>query len=202
MLIDTGYPLHESVILRRMEAHGVSPQDIRLILLTHAHIDHIGSAKAMRRITGAPVAIHSADAAAVATGRLPRLIPRTWLGVLTAPFANSQLLPAAFLLKPDITFDSGMDLREYGVDAQVFHTPGHTQGSASVSLSNGDVMVADCIMVNFPFLTQPSYPLYAGSMEQVRDSVQRFMARNPRRVFVSHGGPVEPDAVRRRFPPA
>ena len=199
VLVDSGYPCHEDLVLKRMQQHGVVPEGISLILLTHAHIDHIGSARALRRITGAPVAIHRADAEALSTGRLPRLVPRTWLGYLTAPFANAQLLPAKLTFEPDILIDDTLDLREYGVDAEVFHTPGHTQGSVSIDLANGDMLVADCIMVNFPFLFQPTWPLYADSMEQVTDSVRRFMERDPRCVYVSHGGPVRPEDVRRRY---
>jgi glyoxylase-like metal-dependent hydrolase (beta-lactamase superfamily II) len=66
-------------------------------------------------------------------------------------------------------------------------------------LDSGEAVIADAIMVNFPFLYEPSYPIYADDMEQVRESVARILAEKPRIIYTAHGGPVTPEAVRRRY---
>jgi glyoxylase-like metal-dependent hydrolase (beta-lactamase superfamily II) len=199
VLFDSGYPYFERLFRRRCTEHGIDPRDIRLILLSHGHIDHIGGAKALRELTSAPLAIDRRDAQTLSTGRFPRLIPRTWLGWLTSFASNRQLLPPNCRCEPDLVLDGELDLRPYGVAGRAFHTPGHTQGSLSVILDSGEAVVSDVIMVNFPFLSEPSYPIYADSLDQVRDSVAKILALKPRIIYTAHGGPITPDAVRRRY---
>ena len=69
VLVDAGMPRYERRVMRRMQALG--RDDLRLIFITHAHLDHYGSAAALRRLTGAPVAIHRADADAMSRGETP-----------------------------------------------------------------------------------------------------------------------------------
>lgn len=63
--MDTGNPGRPDRILARLAECGVAPGDMRLILLTHGHVDHFGSAAELCERTGAPVAIHALDAEAV-----------------------------------------------------------------------------------------------------------------------------------------
>lgn len=199
VLIDSGYPDYERLVFQRCHEQGVDPQGIALILLTHAHPDHIGSAKALRELTGAPIAIHKADAEAARTGRFGKMIPRTWLGRLTAFAASVQCFPSGCNFEPDILIDGEMDLTTYGVDARVIHTPGHTPGSVSVLLASGEAIIGDAIMPAFPRLTKPSYPIYADDMAQVRQSVAKLLAHNPRIIYTAHGGPLDPGDVRRFY---
>ena len=68
VLIDTGFPGAAPKILAGIRALGKRPEDIRHILLTHAHPDHIGGAAALKRATGAQIYIHAVDAPIVETG--------------------------------------------------------------------------------------------------------------------------------------
>lgn len=68
VLIDTGFPSAAPKILAGVRALGKRPEDIRHILLTHAHPDHIGGAAALKRATGAEVYVHALDASIVETG--------------------------------------------------------------------------------------------------------------------------------------
>lgn len=199
VLFDSGYPYFERLFKRRCRENGIEPREIKLILLSHGHLDHIGGAKALRELTGAPLGIDRRDASALSTGRFARLIPRTWLGWLTSFASNRQMLPPNCRTEPDMVLDGELDLAPYGVAGRAFHTPGHTQGSLSVILDSGEAVIADVIMVNFPFLSDPSYPIYADSLEQVRDSVAKILALKPRIIYTAHGGPVSPADVRRRF---
>lgn len=199
VLIDSGYPDYERLVFQRCHEQGVDPRGIALILLTHAHPDHIGSAKALRELTGASIAIHHADADAARTGRFGRMVPRTWLGRLTSLAASVQCFPGSCSFEPDILIDGELDLAPYGIAASVIHTPGHTPGSVSVLLASGEAIVGDAIMSAFPRLTKPSYPIYADDLAQVRESVAKILAYDPRIIYTAHGGPMDPTDVRRFY---
>jgi len=199
VLVDCGYPYFLWLVRRRLRQHRIDPASLGLILLSHGHIDHVGGAIAVRHFTGAPIAIHRADATCLPTGRFPPLVPRTWLGWLTCLPANLQRLPPSSRGEPDILLDDEYDLAPYGIDGRVVHLPGHTPGSVAVLLESGEAVIADALMVNFPFLSDPSYPIYADDMEQVRDSLRRLLEYRPRIIYTGHGGPVTPADVRRRY---
>ncbi len=50
ILVDAGNPNSADAILDKLKAHGIAPGDIRLIIITHAHVDHFGSAAALREL--------------------------------------------------------------------------------------------------------------------------------------------------------
>ena len=62
ILVDTGIPGSERKIARALARHGLSVQDIKLIIVTHAHTDHAGSAARLRHLSGAPILAHRDDA--------------------------------------------------------------------------------------------------------------------------------------------
>lgn len=67
-LVDTGLPGNEDKVLDAIGALGRQPRDLKRILLTHGHADHIGSAGALQGATGAEVYIHAADASIMTSG--------------------------------------------------------------------------------------------------------------------------------------
>ena len=54
ILVDTGLPGSEHKIERALRRNGLGWRDIRLIVITHAHVDHAGSAARLRELSGAP----------------------------------------------------------------------------------------------------------------------------------------------------
>jgi len=66
VIVDTGVGGQAERILERIAEEGHAPGDVSLILLTHGHGDHAGSAAALRDATGAPIALGDCFAAATA----------------------------------------------------------------------------------------------------------------------------------------
>lgn len=62
VLVDAGLPRSEYKIEKVLARHGLSFRDIKLIVITHAHVDHAGAASALRELTQAPIVAHASDA--------------------------------------------------------------------------------------------------------------------------------------------
>lgn len=201
VLIDTGSPGEGERILAELHRHGVQPDDLSLILLTHAHTDHAGSAKFLREQTGAPVALHPADAAMLKRGtmgafkpRLPRHYLLKWY--VNQPFAG---------LQADVELAEGQRLDEFGMAATVIETPGHSAGSVSIMLdaadasSPTDAIVGDLVIGGFlgglfdPH--RPRWPYFAEDYQQVGQSIDRLLPLAGGNWHLGHGGPVDASHV-------
>jgi glyoxylase-like metal-dependent hydrolase (beta-lactamase superfamily II) len=202
ILVDAGNPGQADHILAQLAEHtstslsagGVAPHDLRLILITHGHVDHFGSAAELRERTGAPVAIHALDADAVRQGihQPDSLNPTHWLVgvVMRIPGVGGPTRAPA--CEPDIAFENEFRLDDYGVAGRVLLTPGHTPGSVSVLLDSGEALVGDLVMGRLMgLLPKPGPPIVAWDLERNRESVRRLAALAPRIIYVGHGGPFE-----------
>ena len=197
VLIDAGGPADASAILAFLQAHGV-PRPT-LILLTHGHWDHAGAAKELRELTGAPIALHRADLPRVQSGKVwPERIDSVsaWLvyHLVNRPFPPFE---------PDIILDDEIDLMRFGVEARVLFTPGHTAGSISVLTGDGEMIVGDLLFGGYLggklFPSRPGLHYFVEDRPQLRASIAKVLALSPRAIWTGHGGPLDPEAVARRF---
>ncbi len=196
VLIDAGGPGNSQAILKHLSRKGISPHDISLLLLTHGHVDHFGGAWELREQFGMPIAIHRLDADNLRRGRNPELHPIGLLGRVLKPVFQ-RLTSHPF--EPDILLDGAMSLEEFGVEATVIPTLGHTPGSLSIALPTQEWITGDLVSGWPPRERHPVYHLYADSLEQVQHSIQMVIQRKPTIIYPGHGGPFEPSAVRRSF---
>jgi glyoxylase-like metal-dependent hydrolase (beta-lactamase superfamily II) len=199
ILVDTGNPGQAGAILRHAADHGVAPEQIGLILLSHGHLDHFGSAAAVARASGAPIAIHRADLGPLKAGRNPRLRPTGLEGAMVLPLVQQRIAPIA----PDLVFDDTLDLRPYGVRGRAIPTPGHSPGSISVLLDDGPAIVADLLVGGWlGGRLRPSYPnlpYFIDDWSQLWRNLRTLLDHEPTAIYTGHGGPLAPAAVRRRF---
>jgi hydroxyacylglutathione hydrolase len=122
VVVDPGDNIPE--ILLRLQKHGLT---LRQIVVTHAHIDHVGGAALLRKSTGAPVVMNQQD-----LGLLGMMeMQAGWLGVPTP-----QVAP------PDASAEDGLTIGLATLPAQVLHTPGHTPGSICLLFPDHHLLLA------------------------------------------------------------
>lgn len=197
VIVDTGYPGNGERILDNLRKNGIEPSDVSLIIITHGHIDHYGSADELRKLTGAPVAMHRADAEYLKKGL-------HYIGMPTCLFA--RIFKSLFLktdrilskpFKVDIDFEEDIDLKEFGINGRIIHTPGHTADSVSIILSDGTAIIGDLMMGGILRKRTPHLPLFANDLGQLGQSIEKIIQLSPNVILASHGGPFTKQAVER-----
>ena len=128
-LIDSGIPDSAGKIVQALESLGKKPADIRHIIVTHCHPDHAGSLAAIKRLTTAPVYMHSTDAAMVRKGEGKR--PMTAApGLLRPIMYNLFVARSPGNIEPcavDYEIEDGTELPIAG-GLRAVHAPGHCAG--------------------------------------------------------------------------
>jgi hydroxyacylglutathione hydrolase len=199
ILVDTGSPREGIKILRALAKLGIEPKDFSLILHTHAHFDHAGSTRELKRWINVQIAIHEADTAMLARGQMNKLTPTGLEARLLMPFVNQPFSP----VKADLVIKEEISLKSFGVNGKVLFTPGHTAGSISVLLDNNEVIIGDLMMggnlSGALFPSRPRYHYYADDLETVRSSIKKLMDYKPKKFYVGHGGPLDADTVKAYF---
>lgn len=195
VLVDAGSRGHADRILKHVHALG---KPLRLIFVTHAHLDHYGCAAAVRRATGAVIAIHGADADDMARGVTNVGTVRLWGHLTKRVLPLIERVAGPEPVEADVTVEEGDDLTRWGLDARVIHTPGHTPGSCTLLTGDSVAFVGDLVS---PMLFPHPQMLYAVDWTRLADSLRRVQALSPRRVYCGHGGAAMSGEAFRRIRP-
>ena len=191
MIVDVGPGFTLPRIKRWFASLSLDPQEVKLIVLTHAHFDHAGAIAGVKKLTGAQVAIHHSEGEMLRTGTTPLPTPGTPWGKIWLAVAKPILAAIQYPgVEPDIIIgDEGMALDEFGIPGWIFHTPGHTYGSLSVLLENGDAFVG-CLTHNGPpFRLSPNYPIFVDDLEQLWSSWKTLLDQGAQTIYPGHGKP-------------
>ena len=156
VLIDSGVKNSEEIIFDYMEEIGLDPEDLTLLILTHSHPDHIGSASSIKRKTYCEVAAHSGE--------------KEWIEDIDLQFKERPVPNFHSLvegpLDVDIILEDGDEFELDGkLNLKVIHTPGHSKGSISLFIREEKILISgDAIPIKGDL---PIYEDYSKSIESI-----------------------------------
>lgn len=190
-IVDTGVTASAAGLPAELEKLGRRIEDVRWILLTHGHVDHVGGAYALWEATGrqAKVVISEVDAEFL---RSRRAHVEEALA-LRGPFVDAAALEAGKTaetleaisgeMEPTLTVTDGDVLDLGGVRVRVVAIPGHTPGAvAYVVEDQNDVFIGDAAQC---YGAASGFPGYENP-DAYRTSLERVLALEPNRLFLGH----------------
>lgn len=186
-LIDAGSVGSGGRVLKALEELGRSPADIKHIVITHYHLDHVGGLPEIQEYVSARTGVHLAEAPHIESdGPLPNPFQHPWLARICEPYLRWNDPGAA---RVDVVLDDGDELSALG-GMRVVHAPGHTAGSISLHFPNrGLLLVGDAMQFKFGRLMLPSR-LFTQDMEAASASVQKLADLDFETLCFSHFRPI------------
>lgn len=189
ILIDTGVKGKQNGIWLGLEKYGLKPENLSLIILTHTHYDHCGNVKLLKESTRAPLLVHQKEAENLRSGFASLPDGTFFLSKCLVELGRrletkiGKYEPA----EPDITVEDHYDLSNYGIPGYIMSTPGHTAGSVSVILEQGDAFIGDTAF-HLPFVG--IYPPFANDQETLIRSWEKLLDTDCRNFYPGHGSAI------------
>ena len=194
VLVDAGFPNHESAVFDALHSLGRKPEDLRHIVFTHGHPDHIGSAAAVITRTGAETWMHSTDIPIAETGgpfrpmkSSPGLPQKIGFRVFWRP--NEPITP----VKIDHEINDGDTLPVAG-GLEAIHTPGHCAGHVSLIWQGQRLLLVGDVGSN---VAGVSDPLGFEDRDLGRQSQRRLASLQFEAAAFGHGSAIRSDASTR-----
>ena len=175
VMIDAGAGRSPAQIVRNIEMLGLNPANISHLILTHCHIDHIGSAPFFNERYGTKILIHELDAKAVETGDSLKTAAN-WYGTTFPPTKVDRKLKG-----------SHETLKLGSEELHCLHTPGHTPGSIAVYLDRDGKRVLFGQDIHGPFNAA-----FGSDIEAWKKSMQTLLALNADILCEGHFGIYQP----------
>lgn len=188
VLIDSAMPRNRRHIDKALADAGCT--DLKLILLTHGDLDHIGNAASLRREYRAPLAIHEADVGMVENGDMfasrqrPNIVVRALIALIFG-------YPKTSRFSPDIVLHDGDDLSQYGLDATLIHIPGHSGGNSAILTAEGDCFCGD-LLAN---TKEPALWVVMDDVATAKASVEKLSGYPIQTIYPGHGAPFPATAL-------
>lgn len=197
-LIECGPALTIRAVLAALRRLGLDATDLAYLVLTHIHLDHAGGAGDVAAAFPNATVVVSEHGARhlVEPERLNASSARVYGPLFDRVYGACTPVPAdrvrSIAERDELDLGGGRVL-------ELLHTPGHAKHHLGVFDPDlGAVFAGDSVGVQLPGMTElrPATPPPEFHLDAALDSLERYRARRPERIYLAHYGPVEPaDAV-------
>jgi len=196
MLVDTGSKNNRNKLDKRLIDFNISHIDY--LILTHTHFDHAGNAHWINEKYRTQVIVHKSEASYLTAGdnifpKGTNIVTRLIVNLFAERiFTHLRYEPCRY----DVLVDSKLDLKDFGFNAHLLHTPGHTVGSVSVVIDNEIAIVGDTMFGVFKWSV---FPPFANDVNQLVNS-WGILLKTGCSVFIpSHGTANSRSQVQKNF---
>lgn len=187
-LVDAGAKDKLENIRRKFDREGYRLDQLKRIIPTHCHFDHVGSMAVLRRATGVRVLAHEAEAPIITQEtRLPRPRgPARILHALTEPIFRPERCEVDGTLRHGDTVE--------GTGLTVIHTPGHTPGSICLYHQETKSLFTGDAFVNLGGKPRGPVAPFSSDIRQARRSLARLAELDVEIIYFAHGGTIREGA--------
>ena len=190
ILIDTGF-----IGMRKNLKKWLDKFNIKLVILTHAHADHIWNASYIKKIYNCQIAIGKNDIENINNPKInskpSKKIHTQWTKLMN--YGMKKFIPEKFGI--DIFLKNNQVIKRYGIDLKIISLPGHTNGSIGVLYKN--YLFAGDALVNRHKLPEIAYQNQ--NTDEAIASYEKIIQLSPKIVFVGHDKAIALDKLNNKI---
>lgn len=196
VLVDTGVAQHWPKLENALIEAGCQPDNLKLVVITHGDQDHVGNCATLQRKYGVKIAMHKGDQLMVESDEKTKRtvtnpIMRLFFSVALFFMKLSKSSSSFPKFKPDILLTDGQSLKEFGWNAKVIGTPGHTKGSIVILTEEGSLFAGDTLNNMF----KPDVAPIVEDFSELKGSLEIIKKLKIETVYPGHGKPFPPTLI-------